>query len=557
MKTFIIGIFFTSWVFAADVSSLLDQIPVQSGGRIKPFQTFAQESLQLIYGKSHYNNQPAAQVVFTWLLIPSHWLDEEIIEVSHFQLKENLKLDSQKKYFSHKTLIKSPRLSLILQELKNQKESGNKLDLYFQAIERLEGQIQTFEAIISGIGLRLLPQKNTKTWLALAELNEDWQSQFQNIVKGFLQSINQQDILPLQEQKALMDSMDVSANHHPLQVAIEEWIQSARAENALNYPHPAQIAMELHYNWLKPFRWAWIFYLLGALFFLVTLLSGVKWSQWGGFLSVALAFLLHTYGFVLRIYLTGRPPVSNMYESVVWVAWGAVFFAFFFEWWQRKNGLYIFSACVVALLCLITADMAPLVLDPTLQPLVPVLRSHFWLIVHVMTITLGYSAFFLSFILSNIGLGYFLQNPIKNSSQQKASILSLTHASYYVMQVGVVLLAAGTILGGIWADYSWGRFWGWDPKETWALIALLGYVTVLHGRLAGWLGHFGFLAWGSICFSLVLMAWYGVNFVLGAGLHSYGFGGGGLEYVSGFVALHLIYVSTVTATYRSHIHSHS
>ena len=338
-----------------------------------------------------------------------------------------------------------------------------------------------------------------------------------------------------------------------MQKSLEDFIFAARAENPSDYPTSSRIAIELHYNWLAPFKWAWIFYALGAIFFLITLL-GWGWGKYGGFVSLIFAFLLHTYGFVLRIYLTERPPVSNMYESVVWVAWGAVFFALLFEW-RQKRIYYVFSACVVATLCLITADVAPAILDPSLQPLVPVLRSHLWLIVHVMTITLGYSAFFLSFILSNIALGWFFKDPRKQLPSQKASILSLTNASYYAIQVGVILLAAGTILGGVWADYSWGRFWGWDPKETWALIALLGYIAVLHGRLAGWLGNFGVLAWSSLCFSLILMAWYGVNFVLGVGLHSYGFGGGGLEYVSGFVALDVIYILIVTAVHQSHIQS--
>ena len=110
------------------------------------------------------------------------------------------------------------------------------------------------------------------------------------------------------------------------------------------------------------------------------------------------------------------------------------------------------------------------------------------------------------------------------------------------MQFGVVLIAAGTILGGIWADYSWGRFWGWDPKEVWALITLLCYLTILHGRYTQWVGQFGFAAWSAISFMSVVMAWYGVNFILGAGLHSYGFASGGTPWVASFVGLQLLYV---------------
>ena len=110
------------------------------------------------------------------------------------------------------------------------------------------------------------------------------------------------------------------------------------------------------------------------------------------------------------------------------------------------------------------------------------------------------------------------------------------------LQGGVLLLALGTILGAIWADYSWGRFWGWDPKEVWALVSLLGYLALLHARLKGWIKEFG-LAMGSVgCFFLVVMAWYGVNFVLGKGLHSYGFGQGGLSYVLTFTIFHFAFM---------------
>jgi hypothetical protein len=117
----------------------------------------------------------------------------------------------------------------------------------------------------------------------------------------------------------------------------------------------------------------------------------------------------------------------------------------------------------------------------------------------------------------------------------------LNRFTYKAIQVGVLLLAAGTILGGVWADYSWGRFWGWDPKEVWALVALLGYLCVLHARFAGWVGQRGLPALAAACFSLIVMAWYGVNFVLGAGLHSYGFGGGGQGWVYTAVGFELFY----------------
>jgi ABC-type transport system involved in cytochrome c biogenesis permease subunit len=191
---------------------------------------------------------------------------------------------------------------------------------------------------------------------------------------------------------------------------------------------------------------------------------------------------------------------------------------------------------------LILTDLAPTVLDASIQPLEPVLRSTFWLSTHVLIITISYAAFFLAFGLGDLLLYYYLKDEKKYAKQ----IASGTMAIYRSIQIGVVLLAFGIILGGIWADYSWGRFWGWDPKETWALIALLGYVALLHGRLVGWIKNFELAAGSIVSFALVIMAWYGVNFVLGAGLHSYGFGAGGVEYVTVFVLLHLMYVAYVT-----------
>jgi ABC-type transport system involved in cytochrome c biogenesis permease subunit len=226
-----------------------------------------------------------------------------------------------------------------------------------------------------------------------------------------------------------------------------------------------------------------------------------------------------------------------MYETVVWVAFGSVIFSMIIEFIYRWR-VILAAGTAVGAFCLILSDLAPAVLDPTIQPLEPVLRSNFWLTVHVLSITISYAAFFLAFALGDVGLFFSIKDEIKYSDRIRAIVL----ASYRAIQIGVAFLAPGIILGGVWADYSWGRFWGWDPKETWALIVLLGYLAVLHARLSGWIKEFGMLVTSILSFSLVIMAWYGVNFVLGAGLHTYGFGAGGIEYVSSFVGLHIVYV---------------
>ena len=147
---------------------------------------------------------------------------------------------------------------------------------------------------------------------------------------------------------------------------------------------------------------------------------------------------------------------------------------------------------------LIAGDAAPAILDPGIHPLVPVLRSNYWLTIHVLTITLGYAAFALAL---GCRRHAFPLHPGREPAAASRSS-ALNQLTYRAMQFGVVLIAAGTILGGVWADYSWGRFWGWDPKEVWALIALLCYLVILHGRYAGWVGQFGFAAWSVVRFPL-------------------------------------------------------
>jgi len=177
-----------------------------------------------------------------------------------------------------------------------------------------------------------------------------------------------------------------------------------------------------------------------------------------------------------------------------------------------------------------------------LSPLQPVLRDYFSLTIHVLTIVSSYPAGALAWGLGLLSLGYYLLGTYREpgagrTKQPPAACAELAGFIYKAMQVAVLLLAAGTILGGLWADVSWGRFWGWDPKEVWALVSLLAYLVVLHGRYAGWIGNFGLAAGAVLGAAVIGMSWYGVNFLLGAGLHSYGFGQGGQTEFFAFLIL--------------------
>jgi cytochrome c-type biogenesis protein CcsB len=310
-----------------------------------------------------------------------------------------------------------------------------------------------------------------------------------------------------------------------------------------SYPSRRMIDLEVAYNHWAPFRFAWVLMLAACLCVLLQMGSGWKGLYPLGLACYAAGMAAMLVGFFMRVTISGRAPVTNMYESVVYVGLGVTAIGLVLELIYRKRFIAV-AAAAVATLALMLADNSPSVLDPSLQPLQPVLRNNFWLVTHVMTITLSYAAFALAMGIGDITLGYCLVR-----SENRQAIDALSRFTYRALQVGVVLLATGTFLGGMWAAYSWGRFWGWDPKEVWALIALLGYLAVLHARFAGWVKSRGLAALAVSCFALVIVAWYGVNFVLGAGLHSYGFGGGGKWFMGSAVGVQSLFVAA--ALWRS------
>ncbi|WP_415063989.1 cytochrome c biogenesis protein [Bdellovibrio sp.] len=521
----------------AKAGDALKYLPVQDGGRIKPYDSFSREMLEIVYGKTTYEGRAATEIVMTWMLSPQAWQDKKIFEVRNHEVLEAMKLPKDQRYFSGEELFGSERFALLRQELQGKRESKEKLNPYFQALQRLENQFFVFQEIAAGRMLKLVPPKEGNSWVAVADLEPVQQEKFLAMTKAFVNHIG-----------AMAKNESTSQTAVDLDNAVKGFEESARAVNPGLYEHSGTIPAEVHYNSFHPFRWAYIFYFLAFIVLLLVWTLSKESLMKIAWVFLAIGFVLNTYGFGVRMYIMDRAPVSNMYETVVWVSWGVVLFAAILEI-IYKFRLILVAGTLVAAFGLVIADFAPAVLDPTLQPLEPVLRSNYWLTIHVMTITISYAAFFLAFGLGDIGLIYYLRGEEKHHEKIKAVVMGI----YRSMQIGVAFLAPGIILGGIWADYSWGRFWGWDPKETWALIALLGYLAVLHARYAGMIKHFGMVVTAIITFSLVIMAWYGVNFVLGAGLHSYGFGAGGVEYVSAFVAAHIlmvIYVSMIRAGKR-------
>ena len=516
----------------------LQELAVQLDGRKKPLDTVARETVAQIHGRTSYTAANGEELGYlpTYLSLwfnNRDWNIEPFILFSYRPLKEQIGLDPDRKYFSFSKLIKSDLGAVILAAREKQ---AQKIALSRDEREALtiEDRLALTIATVGNSQLPLVPHPTDikGTWVGIDEME-----QFYSPVRA---ATAQKDYRQL-KQTYRNDSQDeASLGAIALKLKIE---LASLSPNV--YPDLSTLAREVRFYSLHPFAKAWMLYGLAfVVMLLVTLFNSINF-YWGAIGIFSTGLLIHGYGFWERMQIAGRPPVTNMYESVIWVGFGISAIALLFEFIYRAK-YYLLAAAPLSIVCLILADSLPAILDPTIKPLVPVLRDNFWLSIHVPTITLSYASFALALGLGHIILANYLFAP-----NNKKRIRSLAKWNYGVLQVGVLLLTTGIILGGIWAHFSWGRFWGWDPKETWALIALMCYVVPLHGRLVGWLADFGMAVTSVVAFNAVLMAWYGVNFVLGTGLHSYGFGtGGSTVFIAGFVGLDLLFVLVTAAKYK-------
>lgn len=321
-------------------------------------------------------------------------------------------------------------------------------------------------------------------------------------------------------------------------------VESLRQRFIADFPSDiGRVHFERIFNNLQPF------YLSMQLYVLIFLVVCISWLRWpkelgrAAFWVLLLAFAIHTFGLLSRMYIQGRPPVTNLYSSAVFVGWGAVLLGAFIEKFY-KNGIGAAMASLVGFATLIIAHHLAMSGD-TLEMMRAVLDSNFWLATHVVVITFGYSAMYFAGALGLI----FVVLGLFSKGFNKETARSLSGMVYGITCFAALFSLVGTILGGIWADQSWGRFWGWDPKENGALMIVVMAAIFLHARWGGICKERGLMAL-AICGNIITTwSWFGVN-LLGVGLHSYGFTNSGFYWMLGFVLSQLVFICMALLPWR-------
>jgi cytochrome c-type biogenesis protein CcsB len=491
---------------------------IQDNGRMKPVNTFASELLRKISRNETYEGLDANQVFISMAEFPRLWVEVPLIALKRGN-------DS----IRHVAGVPEGQKDIALLDLFDEK--GNyKLEPYLAAATRTNtpNQFQKdfirahenfslLNAALSGSILKIfpIPEDEGNKWVSYPELNEA-------NLKG-MDSLYAKNILPL-----YFDSLKKARETGDYKQA-DEFLESItnfqKKYGAEVMPSENRLLAETIYNKADIFNRLYKYFLLFGVFMLgfiiVQLFKDRKILRTLIKASTAIMwifFVLMTLGLALRWYVSGHAPWSDAYESVIFVAWATIFFGLAFG---RRSDLTVAATAFAGAIILWVAHENWL--DPSISTLQPVLDSY-WLMIHVAVIVMSYGPFTLGLILAIVSLLLMIFTTKGNHKKMEINISELTVITEMALTVGLVLLTIGNFLGGQWANESWGRYWGWDPKETWALISIMIYAFVIHARLVpGLRGRWIFNVMAMFAYASIMMTYFGVNFYL-SGLHSYASG---------------------------------
>lgn len=502
-------------VVSADHAQRCGKLLVQcASGRIEPIDTYATKLLRKLYRDDTYKGLNGTQVILGIIGNPELWRNEPVIRVGNEEIHALLGNTTSGKYLPFNVLFDDEgnyKLTAPLQKIyEHPSQQRTKLE---KDLLKLDERVNIFYALQQGEMLNILPLKDDPThkWYAPGEDLSAFSgrdSLFASKIYGWYM----QELIEAQQ----------NGNYAPAEevLAMINTYQRAQAHQSLI--NDQRIRAELWYNRLNLFAHASKAYLIVGVALLLLLIFGVIYPDRPKLRLIrclfiglpVLVFLAHTVGIGMRWYISGQAPWSNAYESMIYVAWASALGGLLFI---RRSPITLSLATILAGVILFVANLNSM--DPEITPLVPVLQSY-WLMIHVAVITASYGFFGISFLIGLLTINTLAINKRIQTMEQKLQELRIINEM--CLTIGLCLLTAGTFIGAIWANESWGRYWGWDPKETWALITVIVYAIVLHARL---IPRFNNIITFSIlsvyALSAVLMTYFGVNYYL-SGLHSYG-----------------------------------
>ena len=486
-------------------------------GRIVPMHTLCDELLRKFYQANRYKDFNAVQLVMSMHMYPQYWMEQKIVKISS-NLQSRLKIGS---YASPKELSDQSGSFKWLNEYKAaHQKPESKRDEFDKKLIKLNERFEVVQGIFSWQYMRIIPKKG--------EINNTWYVPMN-------MELMQVDTLSSITTLKYLTALDEGAKNKSFAKAgiLLKQIKSFQREIGKKVvPSETKVNAEISYNKMTIFKNAFRGYMtlgFALLILFFTQIFRTKSAEPSRVIKIiqkSLLFLLivffvyHGVGLGFRSYISGHAPWSNGYEALIYIAWMTMLAGLSF---LRKNEVVVVGAAILASLMIMVSEMN--LLDPEITPLVPVLKSY-WLMIHVAIITGSYAFLGLGCIFGLLNLTLYIFRNKKNGEVVTLNISELTFISEMSIIIGLFMLTIGTFLGGVWANESWGRYWGWDPKETWALVSVLVYAVILHLRMIpGLKGKFLFNAVAFWGYSAILFTFFGVNFML-VGLHSYAQGDG-------------------------------
>ena len=454
---------------AADVEALR-RLPVQHDGRIMPLDTVARAALFEATGRKSLWGMDPVGIVLGWTFDPNGWVVQPVVPVGSRAFADSIGLPAGTRFASFRDLVQNPRFQEAAANAYATASQDRPLSPVDKAAQKLEGRLVAMQEFFERHVYHIVPAEQP---------GGDW--------------------TPMTNMRSVDD------------------LKAVLGAPAASRSISAQaIETEITYNRVRPSRIAW--WILTASL-IVSIAAGYSPRRVLDWLAGALlfaGFAVMSYGIWARWTIAGRIPASNMYESLLFLAWGVGLFALVATVVLR-NRIVILNAAAMSALTMALTDLLPI--DPFIHPMPPVLSGTYWLAVHVPIIMVSYSVLALGVVVAHMQIGVELF-----AAKRRDLSLKMADLLYWYIFIGAILLIAGIFTGSMWAAESWGRYWGWDPKEVWSLVAFLAYMAILHARAEHWIGSFGVAAWSIVAFQTILMTYLGVNYVLSAGLHSYGFG---------------------------------